>query len=393
MSVLKVKPFSDCVTDQLPNGSDTGLLAIKKKAKAHFDKIGFPTQKQESWKYVDVDSLLSQSYETVTSVNFKVSGYKGQTDLVADLSDTLALGCSTSPFSYLNTAYFSDAITVVIEKSIQEPIIIKYQPTAFCYPRLNIRVKDGVSATVFLQAMPVQTIPVQTTSGGGVENRMIDVQLDQKASLSLIQCDMGHTGYQLSSLIVSLQEGSHFNNVSYNQNNIFSRRDTQVDFYGENATATLRGIGLYRDSQQYFNHLTINHHVGNCNCKQLFKTVLTDKAISEFSGLVFVNKGAHGTDSSQLNHNLLLSDNARALSRPQLRIDADDVECAHGATVGQLNPDEVFYIRSRGITDQYAKQLLTFGFAQEVLDYIDNESIKLELVGYLKKEINCYVND
>jgi Fe-S cluster assembly protein SufD len=115
-----------------------------------------------------------------------------------------------------------------------------------------------------------------------------------------------------------------------------------------------------------------------------------DYALSEFSGLVFVEKNAHGTNSSQLNQTLLLSDQARALSRPQLRIDADDVECAHGATVGQLNPDEIFYIQSRGMTQQKAKQLLTYGFAKEVLTDVPDPKIKTMLLEMLQSEASDY---
>jgi len=369
------------------------VVALKKQAKATFDKVGFPTQKDESWKYVDVKSLVSQWGATVTPVIVKSTGYEGQDQCPDDLS----LGCSTSPFSYLNTAYFSDAMTLVVTETTEEPITVAYEPTSFCYPRLNIRVKAGVSATVVLK-----TTGQMSTGDNGVENRMVDIALDQQASLSFIQDDGVAMNQRFSSLVVSLQKDAHFkswcvvqdNPVQDNpvENTSFTRHDTQVDFYGKNATAVIRGVGLLSGKQEYFNHLTINHHVGDCNCKQLFKTILTDKAVSEFSGLVCVNKGAHGTDSSQLNKTLLLSDNARVLSRPQLRIDADDVECAHGATVGQLDPDEVFYIRSRGLTEQQAHSILTFGFVQDVLDTIDNESIKLALESRLKQEISRYVD-
>ncbi len=364
------------------------VVALKKQAKAIFDKVGFPTQKNESWKYVDVKSLVSQWGETATSITFKRSGYEA----CDPVPDDLSLGCSTSPFSYLNTAYFSDAMTLVITETTEKPITVEYESTSFCYPRLNVRVKAGVSATVVLK-----TTGQMPAGDNGVENRMVDIALDQQASLSFIQDDGVAVNQRLSSLVVSLQKDAHFKSWCVVQDNpventSFTRHDTQVDFYGENATAVIRGVGLLSGKQEYFNHLTINHHVGDCNCKQLFKTILTDKAVSEFSGLVCVNKGAHGTDSSQLNKTLLLSDNARVLSRPQLRIDADDVECAHGATVGQLDPDEVFYIRSRGLTEQQAHSILTFGFVQDVLDNIDNEPIKLALESRLKQEISRYVD-
>ena len=364
-------------------GNGMSVIALKKQAKAIFDKVGLPTQKNESWKYVDVDALVSQSHETAIPVQFKITGYHVSDSTPEDLS----LGCSTSPFSYLNTAYFSDAMTLVITETTEEPITIEYEPTSFCYPRLNVRVKAGVFATVVLK-----TTGQMPAGDNSVENRVIDIALDRNASLFFVQDDGIGMKQRLSSLIVSLQERSVFNSLCILKDTLFTRHDTQVDFHGENASAVVRGIGLLRDKQEYYNHLTINHYVGHCNCEQLFKTILMDKSVSEFSGLVCVSKGAHGTDSSQLNKTLLLSDSARALSRPQLRIDADDVECAHGATVGQLDPDEVFYMRSRGITEQQASVILTAGFVQDVLDCILHEPTRLSLADSLKKEINHYVN-
>ena len=125
----------------------------------------------------------------------------------------------------------------------------------------------------------------------------------------------------------------------------------------------------------------------NCFCKQHFKSILTQDAVSEFSGLVYVAKGSHGVDSQQLNQNLLFSDSARVLSRPQLKIDADDVQCAHGSTIGQLNPEEIHYIKSRGLTEQEAKSLLTFGFAEEIINEISDDTVKKELTSVVKQII------
>jgi len=371
--------LADLVQQPIPKDEQSDRQSVRVQAKAQFDHLGFPTSKWENWKYVDIDSLLSQSIGGFKPSTVTVTGY----DVGSSMSD-LALGCDTSPFSYLNTAYFTDSTDLIIDQTVDQPIVIEYQPSQWCYSRFNIRVAKGVSATIFLRSLPEQV---------GFENRFIDIALAEHASLSLIQSDVGIGGHQLSSLMVSLQESSQFDTNAYVNGLLLGRRDTQVDFYGENATAALRGVGLHRDQQQYFNHLTINHHVGNCNCEQQFKTILTDKAIAEFSGLVFVEKKAHGTDSSQLNETLLLSDYARALSRPQLRIDADDVECAHGATVGQLNPEEIFYVRSRGLTEYAAKQMLTYGFAESVLNHIDDSAIKKQLLIALKKEVQGYVQD
>ena len=346
-------------------------------AKSYLDQVGLPHSKLENWKYLDIDALLSQRLGEMTPGTLQsISGYNGEGAV-----STISLGCDSSPLSYLNTAYFLNPIDIVIDHDASAPIVIDFSPSRWCCSRFNIRVASGVSATLFIQ-----------TSGtdSEFENRFIDIELADNSTLFCVQADHHVTGQQFFSMNVSLQQHASFNYVGFVTGVGLGRRDVQVDFYGEKAFASLQGIGLHRNQDQFFNHLTINHHVGNCECKQLFKSILMDNALTEFSGLVFVEKKAHGTNSAQLNQTLLLSDQARALSRPQLRIDADDVECAHGATVGQLNPDEIFYIQSRGMTAQQAKQLLTYGFAEEVLADVPDPQIKTALLELLQSEVAAY---
>ena len=117
-----------------------------------------------------------------------------------------------------------------------------------------------------------------------------------------------------------------------------------------------------------FTHTKVNHYSPSTTSTQLFKNILMDRSRSEYNGRVYVHPGSQLTDSSQRNHNLLLSDDARAYSRPQLEIYADDVKCAHGATIGQLNEQELFYLQSRGLSVPEARAILLHGFVEEVVD-------------------------
>ena len=142
-----------------------------------------------------------------------------------------------------------------------------------------------------------------------------------------------------------------------------------------------------KDNEQFFNHLKINHFSKDCHCEQVFKNILDGKSVSEFSGCVYVATGSHEVVSTQLNNNLMFSDSARALSRPQLIIDADDVQCDHGSTIGQLNPTEIHYIRSRGLTEKEARVLLSFGFIDEVLCTMVDVQAKDAVVALTKQVI------
>jgi Fe-S cluster assembly protein SufD len=123
----------------------------------------------------------------------------------------------------------------------------------------------------------------------------------------------------------------------------------------------------------------IDHQVPNCTSRQNYKGVLNDKSRAVFNGIVFVREYAHGTDAQQSNKNLLLSNDARVDTKPQLEIFNDDVKCSHGATVGQLEDEELFYLLTRGLPENLARNLLTYGFAEEIINKIDVDSIKNEL--------------
>jgi Fe-S cluster assembly protein SufD len=126
-------------------------------------------------------------------------------------------------------------------------------------------------------------------------------------------------------------------------------------------------------------HSNIEHRVPRCISHQTYKGVLNGKSRAVFNGKVFVHEGAHGTDGYQQNKNLLLSNDARIDTKPQLEIFNDDVKCAHGATVGQLEDEELFYLLSRGLSEPLARNLLTYGFAEEIINKIEIESIKKQL--------------
>jgi Fe-S cluster assembly protein SufD len=145
---------------------------------------------------------------------------------------------------------------------------------------------------------------------------------------------------------------------------------------GEGAECTLNGLSLGSGSQLIDNHTAIDHAKPHCESHELYKAVLDGKAHGVFNGKIFVRKDAQKTNAKQTNKTLLLSDNAYIDTKPQLEIFADDVKCTHGATVGQLDEDQVFYLRSRGIGEDGARDILTFAFAADVVDKIHVEPLR-----------------
>lgn len=162
--------------------------------------------------------------------------------------------------------------------------------------------------------------------------------------------------------------------------------DSEICLNGAESAATLRGLSVLSGEGSVKNS-TVVHHSGKATTSyQLFKDILSDKSRAEYAGLVHVHKGADKTDSNQLARNLLLSDDARADSRPQLKIDADDVKCKHGSSIGQLSPQELFYLRSRGLNENSARRMLIYGFAEEVVLSAGSD-VKAPLEKLIDKEL------
>ena len=158
-----------------------------------------------------------------------------------------------------------------------------------------------------------------------------------------------------------------------------------VSLCGRGASCDLSGLCLARDEQRMDFDIRMTHLVPDCHSTQLFKNVLDDRSVTHFDGLVKVVPDAQRTEAYQANHNLLLSDAAHAFTRPQLEIYADDVKCSHGATIGRLNPDELFYLRSRGITLAEARLLQLLAFAGEVVEKISTAELREKMLVLVEK--------
>lgn len=163
--------------------------------------------------------------------------------------------------------------------------------------------------------------------------------------------------------------------------------EQQVLFEEEHGFASLRGLSIVSEKAEIYHKIRADHLSGHCISRQFFKSLVADEAKSNFESLVSVEKGAVKSDSKQLNKNLLLSEKAQALSRPELRIHTDDVACAHGSATGELSADELFYLRSRGIAREQARFMMMEGFAAEAIEDVSSQPLKNRLEELVKKRI------
>ncbi|MBT5953910.1 SufD family Fe-S cluster assembly protein [bacterium] len=210
-------------------------------------------------------------------------------------------------------------------------------------------------------------------SSSFIQNHQLTVNQSDSSKVSVVYLkslneSTSSDSYHFLKSLVNLGKDCELKTLDCMENSSFTRHKLTVNFEGEDSTADLFGLGLFKDETAQHTHIEINHKVKNCTSSQLYKHMLFNRAYVEFSGLVSVSVGASGTLSNQSNPNLVFSDDARAYSRPQLNILNDDVQCNHGATVGQIDELSLFYLKSRGISEKEAKVVLLKGFIEDVFN-------------------------
>ena len=234
-------------------------------------------------------------------------------------------------------------------------------------PRLRIHVEREAELSVALMWLEAD---------GGWWLPEMDVSLEQGACLRIEEARPAAAGCVLSGWTVHQGRDSRFHHNGVNLGAGPGRCRMALSLDDENAEVHLAALNLVAQDRQMHHFLRVHHRAPHCLSRQVFKSVLMDTARTSFDGLVHVYPGAAGTDAHQLNQNLMLSPTARADANPRLEIFADDVKCAHGATVGRLNEEEVFYLQTRGLGRAQAQQLLTLGFAREMLGQFTSPVIR-----------------
>ena len=218
-------------------------------------------------------------------------------------------------------------------------------------------------------------------------NHVSDFSIEEESHVRFTQ-NLSETPtavWHLDATRAILKKNSSFHAFAVTNGSETVRTDYKVTLIGENAESSLNGLWMLQDKLEFHTHILFDHQAPNCRSRQLFKGVLDDFSKSSFEGKILVRKIAQKTDAFQLNSNLLLNDYTNASSKPNLEIFADDVKASHGATFGQLDDEQLFCLRSRGINEFEAKNLLIFGFCKEVIDLISLSSLQNMLIAQAKQ--------
>lgn len=343
------------------------LKELRNKAFAYFEENGFPTPKNEEWKYTNVSQQLAVSSEQKVQL-LKTEVQSPKTDLLEKFN------FERNGFTALNLA-FADVqiITIPKETSVIEPFEFNFKAdeNTANFPHVLIIAEAGSKATV---------IENYESDGKSFTNTAVQIFVAENANLTHYRVQKeSPEAFHVGTTEVELLSGSLYNSTNINLGAKLSRHDVHLKFTAEGGEAFVDGLYMLNGNQHHDTHSTIDHALPNCVSHQTYKGVLNDKSRGVFNGKVFVRTNASGTDAQQSNKNLLLSNDARVDTKPQLEIFNDDVKCSHGATVGQLEDEELFYLLSRGISQALAKNLLTYGFAEEIINKIEIEAIKKDL--------------
>ena len=291
---------------------------------------------------------------------------------------TAAVAEESDPFVALNGALHPrGAFLYLPPKTVIEPplqilhLIDSRQGILFCQPKLFFFGGAHTETKLLLSQQPLNEQVYFV-------NQLLDLSLEEGAQLNLTQLHgtENASAWHLGACRAQLKKNSHLETLLVTTGAASVRNSYQVKLGGEGAEAQLKGLSLLANARESHISVRVDHQSPHCRSHQLFKGVLTDVSRSSFEGKIFVHSPAQKTEAFQQNQYLLLDDRAQAYSRPGLEVFADDVKASHGATVGQLDEDQLFYMRARGIPTREAKNLLVSGFCKDLLEGISLSSVK-----------------
>lgn len=361
------------------------LIERRRAAGARVLEDGFPTRKVEQWRFTPLDRLLSGLFEQGSGADTEAAGAP-EGVYVGPLADTPEaerylgrVALEPGPFGDVNTALFRDGLLVRIGKgvSLTAPLQLDLEGpddgASAIHPRILIVAEEASS---------VRIVERHSGRGGTLTNAVTEVVVGPGASVEHLQVRRPRsTGMHVGSLAVRVDaDGSYASRVIAVGGRL-SRLDLHVDLAGKGASCTLDGLYVVAADEHVDHHTVIDHTAPHTTSVETYKGIVAGQAVAVFDGKVRIHRDAQNTSASQQNRNLLLSDEGTVHTKPSLIIDADSVTAAHGATVGRLDDEALFYLRSRGVGAAEARAMLIHAFAREVLDPIQPPELAEQLLG------------
>ncbi|MCU0870477.1 MAG: Fe-S cluster assembly protein SufD [Burkholderiales bacterium] len=340
-----------------------------------------PPEAAAHWAFVDGRFAPARSRTTLPAgVDAFVLGESTDPATLPAWADALGtlVGTQADVFAEVNTAMLRDALLLRVRRGcvVDAPLSVAFvttQTDVAVHPRVLLVVEDGAQVTLVEQFGG-------SAAGAYLVNAVCEVRVGAGAQVAHVRVQQDAIGaFHLANSIAQVGRDGRYVQQSVALGARLSRHGVRAVQAGEGAHLGLDGLALIGGRQVADTHSTLDHAFAHGSSRQTHKCVVAGGAHAVFNGRILVRHGAQQTDSAQESRNLLLSERARVDTKPQLEIFADDVRCAHGATVGQLEAEEVFYLRSRGLTEADARTLLTFGFAADIVDRVPVASLRARL--------------
>jgi len=407
--------MSDLTLDIAALPGDAGVQALRQQAADALARKGLPARRDEDWKYTDISRLTATLGESwwlpvvAQSVEPDIAGIEGldayrlvfmagkfQPELssIPDDVELLSLSAlladdpnesahclfkldeSAPLFNGLmaaNTALASDGLCACIGAGVKldKPLHVVHLGNNTAHVLNGVMLGQGAQATL------IEHFTGSENSAAGLTNIVTYVRLQDNAALTHYRLQMeGAKQFHIARVEVKQGRDSRYTLHAVELGASLSRADIIVNLAETGASCELNGLFVASNRQHIDHHTRIDHHAPHCRSRETYRTVLDGRAHGVFNGKIVVAKGAVKTDSAQSNANLLLSKNAEIDTKPELEIYNDDVKCAHGVTVGRLDETQLFYLKSRGLSEQEARQLLTFAFAAETLAAMNIQAVR-----------------
>ena len=416
-----------------PAAEPEWLSSLRRSAWDRFERIGWPTLADEDWRFTNLNPLkqlsLTPSRKPASPVTREavearsllkgieavrlifVDGYfapelsdRPEFDHgihVASLGQALGnsngsyrpyLTAPTRPelnaFAALNTAWFADGVAVSVppRQTVSLPILAIFAahgaaegPTT--NPRNFLRLQEGSSATFIEEHVSLNETPYLT-------NAVTECLVGEQASVEHLKIqDQSPATHHLATFHAWLEQHSRLSSHSLALGARLARNDLRVKLEGEGAECVLNGLYLTDGQRLADHHMVVDHVAPRCQSHEYFNGILSDRSRGVFHGRILVQQEAQKTDAKQTSKSLLLSDEAVVNTKPQLEIYADDVKCTHGATIGQMDEEAIFYLRARGIPLPVAQQIIQLAFAEEIVERIQERAVRQRLADVVQERL------
>jgi Fe-S cluster assembly protein SufD len=345
----------------------SGLEEVRRRAAEIFETRGFPTTRDEEWRFTNVNPIAKNRFPLAAPSNsgFSLKAALERTPELVEAHLGRYAELDGNPFVALNTANFEDGAFLYVPDNtvVEKPIWIDYKATSerTTHPRNLILV--GANSQV-------QIVERYSGSGRYLTNAVTEIVIGENSNVEHVKLEEeSGEAFHVATIQAKQARNSNFKTHNICLGGMLVRNDVNA-VLSTGSEGTVNGLYLLNGKQHVDNHTGIDHTEPYANSHELYKGILDGSSSAVFNGKIFVRKDAQKTDAKQTNKNLVLSENATINTKPELQILADDVRCTHGATVGQLDEEALFYLRTRGIGRTEARNLLIYAFARDVIERI-----------------------